>query len=67
MHVLVNLLGESAAKSEASSAPKRWAGQGDGKPCIVQFLITDGEDAFEQFYVPPPNGYPGRKGDHVET
>ena len=66
MHILVNLLGENAAKSEAKSAPKRLAGQGYGKPCIEQFLITDGEDAFkiffERFYVPPPNGYPGRQG-----
>ena len=65
MHALENLLGEDTAKSVASTAPKRWAGQGHGKPCIEQFLITDGEDAFkvyfERFYVPPPHGYPGRR------
>ena len=58
MQALVDLLGADTAKSEASAAPTRWAGQGHGKPCIDQFLITDGEDAFkiysEQFYVPPP-------------
>ena len=65
MHALENLLGEDTAKSVASTAPKRWAGQGHGKPCIDQFLITDGQDAwkvyFEKFYVPPPPGYPGRR------
>ena len=58
LHALQNLLGEDIAKTKANIAPKRWAGQGHGKPCIQQFLITDGEDAFkvyfEQFYVPPP-------------
>ena len=66
MHALKNLLGKDTAKSMASTAPARWAGQGYGKPCIKVFLITDGEDAFkvysEQFYVPPPPGYPGRSG-----
>ena len=51
MHALENLLGEDTAKSAASTTPKRFAGRGHGKPNIEQFLITDGEDTFKQFYV----------------
>ena len=65
MHALEYLLEKDTAKSVASTAPTRWKGQGHGKPCVEQFLITDGEDAWkvylEQFYVPPPPGYPGRR------
>ena len=66
MQDLNDLLGPDTAKSVASAAPNRFAGQGHGKPCIEQFLVTDGADAweiyYEQSYVPPPNQYPGRQG-----
>ena len=64
IETLTELLGPHNAKNEASTAPSRFTGQGYDKPCKQFFLITDGEDALkvyiEQFYVPPPKGYPGR-------
>ena len=57
MHVLKNRLGELTAECVASTAPKRFDAQ-----MQAQFLITDGEDALKQFYVPPPRGYTGRLG-----
>ena len=47
MPALENPLGKDIAKSAASTAPKRFAGQEHGKLSIEQFLITDGEDAFK--------------------
>ena len=59
MLALENLLGRNTAKSTTNMA-KRFDAQGN-----AQFLLTDGEDAFkvyfEQFYAPPPHGYPGRR------
>ena len=54
MPALENLLGKNAARIAASTAPKRFEGQGYDRPCVEQFLITDGGDAFKQLYVPPP-------------